>query len=88
MIKFNLKELLARKEFRDGCAVTMTDAAKAVDISRNTLYRMANSKGEFSTKTEYIDKLCRYFNCTPNDLTTIVPEPEEGEEGQGVEKAQ
>jgi len=86
MIKYNLKELVSQKSFKEGSSITMTDVAKAINISRNTLYRMANSKGDFSTKTEYIEKLCTYFNCTPNDLMTIVSDKSDGgEQGEGEE---
>jgi putative transcriptional regulator len=88
MIRYNIKELLARKCFEEGVSITLADVAKEVGISRNTIYRMANSKGKFSTRTEYIAALCRYFKCTPNDLMTIVPDPPEDDEAGGKEEGQ
>jgi len=86
MVKFNLKELLAQKEFKEGKAVSIVDVSQILDISKNTLYRIANSKGSCNTTTDNIEKLCRYFNCSPNDLMTIVPDPGVGNEAEGMEK--
>lgn len=86
VIKFNLKELVIKQAFYRGEKITLTDVANAVGLSRNTIYSMANSKGNFSTKTEYIERLCRFFRCLPNDLITIHPDPtkEDTQEGEGT----
>lgn len=70
-MKFKLKELIAKKEIETGRRVTLKDISEELEISRSVLSRMANSRGDYSTQTKYIEKLCKYFNCTPNELMTI-----------------
>ena len=77
MIKYNLKELMAKKAFSEGKNLTITDISAELGISRSTLSKMANSKGDFSTKTEYLEKLCNYFGCSVQELMTIIPDPPE-----------
>lgn len=76
MIKYNLKELIAKNEFQEKRRISLSEIAKEIGISRATLSKIANSKGDYSTKTEYVEKLCQYFECTPDELMTIIPEPE------------
>ena len=77
MIKYNLKELISKKEFREKRRISLSDIAKQVGISRTTLSKIANSRGNYSTKTEYVEKLCKYFECTPDEFMTILPDPPE-----------
>ena len=84
MIKFKLKELLARQEFDTSESISIIELSKMLDISKNTLYRIANSKGSYNTTTENIEKLCNYFNCTPNEFMIFVPDKSDG--GKQVEK--
>ena len=73
MIRFNIKKMIADKEFNENCKITLKDLAKITGISRVTLGQIANKKG-YSTSTNNIEKLCKYFNCTPNDLISIYPD--------------
>ncbi|MCK4816142.1 helix-turn-helix transcriptional regulator [bacterium] len=75
MIKYNLKELIAKREFQEKRRISLSEIAKEIDISRATLSKIANSKGDYSTKTEYVEKLCKYFECTTDELMTIIPNP-------------
>ena len=77
MIKYNLKELIAKKEFEDQKKISISELSEILNISRATLSRIANSKGNYSTKTEYIDKLCQYFSCACDELMTIIPDKKE-----------
>jgi putative transcriptional regulator len=86
MIRYNIKELMARKEFKEKRKITLKELSKSVGISRITLYRMANPKGDFSTRTEYIEKLCGYFGCSCDDLMTILPDPVKEDTQEGDEK--
>jgi Predicted transcriptional regulator len=78
MIQFHFKQLLADKEFKEKRSVSILEVAEKTGISRVTISKIANSKGDYNTTTDHIEKLCLYFECTPNDLMTIVPE-EKGE---------
>lgn len=82
MVKFNIKDLVSAKAFREKRRILMKEVSDDTGISVTTLSLIANSKGNYKTNTEILEKLCIYFNCTPNDLMTIVPD--EGEsEGKG-----
>ena len=77
MIKYNLKELIAKKEFQEKRRISLGEIAKEIRVSRATVSKIANSKGDYSTKTEYIEKLCKYFGCTTDEFMTILPDPPE-----------
>ena len=74
MIKYNIKELIAEKSFKEKRTISISEIAKEIGISRSTLSKIANSKGNYSTKTEYIEKLCSYFNVSPDKLIVIIPD--------------
>lgn len=74
MIQFHFKRLLAEKEFNEKRTISIREVAKKTRISRVTLSKIANSKGEYNTTTDIIERLCLYFSCSPNDLLTIIPE--------------
>ena len=80
MIQFHFKQLLTDKEFKEKLAISILEVAEKTELSRVTLSRIANSKGNYNTTTDNIEKLCLYFACTPNDLMTIIPEEKEKEQ--------
>lgn len=73
MIRFRLQELLAEKQFRDGRKVTLTELSKATGINRVTLSKMVNHRG-YSTVTDNLDSLCKFFECEVGDLAVYVPD--------------
>ena len=73
MLRFKIKEMIARKEFEEGRRISIAEVAKGVGIHRVTLSKMVNRRG-FSTSTEHIDGLCRYFDCNVGDLVEYVPD--------------
>lgn len=72
MIRFRLKELIAEKEFQEGRRVTVHEISEATGIARTTLSRILNQPG-WSTRTEYLDRLCAYFDCRIEELVEYVP---------------
>lgn len=74
MIVYHLKELIHQKAVKMNTKLTYADIVEATGVSRSVLARMASRKG-YHVSTEAIVSLCRYFNCTPNDLMTILPDP-------------
>lgn len=70
-IKFNIKELISHKSYEEKRTIRLQDVAEESGVGIATLSRCANSKGNYHTSTAQIEKLCKYFNCTPNDLMTI-----------------
>lgn len=75
MIRFRIQELIAEKHFREGKRVTLLDLSQATGISRVTLSKMVNQIG-YSTVTDNLDSLCKFFNCKLSDLAEFVPDDE------------
>ncbi|WAC06666.1 MAG: helix-turn-helix transcriptional regulator [Thermodesulfobacteriota bacterium] len=78
MIQFHFRRLLEDKEFRERRSILLFEIAEKTGLSRVTLSKIAHSKGNYKPNTEIIEKLCLYFECTPNDLMTIIPEEKRG----------
>ena len=74
MIRFHLKKLIADYEHRHGRRLTMGELAEATGIYRTTLSRLAGPK-PFNTTTENLDALCRFFQCSIEELIEYVPDP-------------
>ena len=68
MLRFKIKEMIARREFEEGRRVTIAEVAEGAGIHRVTLSKMINRRG-FST-----DGLCRHFDCRVEDLVEYIPD--------------
>ena len=73
MIRFRIQELLAEKQFREGRRLSITELSAATGINRVTLSKMINQRG-YSTVTDNLDKLCKYFECELQELAEYVPD--------------
>jgi len=73
MIIFNIKSLLHKKSILEKKRYTYDDIEKATGIKRLQLTRL-NTTPNYNTAITHIEKLCNYFNCTPNDLISIYPD--------------
>lgn len=73
MLRFKIKEMIAKKEFDEGRRITISEVAEGAGIHRMTLSKMINKKG-YSTGTDNLDKLCTYFECPVEDIVEYVPE--------------
>ena len=73
MLRFKLKELIAKKEFAEDRQITLKEIAAETGINRMTLSKIVNHKG-YSTVTDNIDKLCNYFDCDVQDLVERIAE--------------
>lgn len=78
MLRFKLKELIAEKEFQEGRRVTVAEISEETGIARNTLSRILNQPG-WSTRTEYLDRLCAYFDCKVDELVEYIRDRPSGE---------
>ena len=76
MLRYKLKELIAEKEFQEGRRVTIAEISEGTGIARNTLSRILNQPG-WSTRTEYLDRLCAYFDCRIEELVKYIPNRKE-----------
>jgi len=75
MLRFRLQELLSERQFQSGERITLTALAAATGISRVTLSKLINQRG-YSTVTESLDRLCRFFECSIEKLVEYVPDTE------------
>jgi len=75
MIRFRIQELLAEKHFKEGRRVTLLELSQATGINRVTLSKMVNQRG-YSSVTDNLDKLCRYFDCKLDQLAEYIPDNE------------
>ena len=72
MIRFKIKEVIAKKEFTDNKRITIGQIAEATNIHRMTLSKMINQRG-YNTGTDKLDSLCRFFDCPVEDIIEYVP---------------
>jgi len=75
MVVYNIKSLLRKKSFIENKKLTYKDIELATGINSVQLSRL-NSTPNYSIQGLHIEKLCRYFQCTPNDLISIYNEIE------------
>jgi DNA-binding Xre family transcriptional regulator len=73
MIKYNLKKLIAEKEFEEDRRITYDEIAAETGISRTTLSLIATKRG-YDTGVSNVEKLCIYFGCAVSDFIDIVQE--------------
>lgn len=64
MIKVKLKYLALDK------GIKLIDVAKQTDIHQNNLYPLANGQTQ-QISFKYLEKLCKFFQCTPSDILEI-----------------
>lgn len=75
MLRYKLKELIAKAEFRSDKRITLDSIAEATGIHRTTLSKISGQRG-YNTTTDTLNKLCAYFNCRVEDLVEYVPDDE------------
>jgi putative transcriptional regulator len=71
VIRYRLRELMADYQFKEGKRLTFDEVAKATDIHRTTLSKIANHRS-YNTTTDNIDRLCEFFRCQIGDLMEYV----------------
>jgi len=76
MLRFKIKEMIAKKEFAEGRRITIAEVAEAAGIHRMTLSKLINQKG-YNTGTDNIDQLCEYFQCEVEELVEHISEKQE-----------
>lgn len=79
MIRFKIKELIAKKEFAEGRRITNGEVANAAGIHRMTLSKLINQRG-YNTSTDNLNRLCAYFDCRVEELVEYVPDESERDE--------
>ena len=74
MLLVNLKQLMLLKSAREKKRIYYKEVSKETGISVSTLSRIA-SNPKYNVSKEHIEKLCKYFDVTPDQLMTIIPDP-------------
>lgn len=74
MIIYKIKYMIQKKSAIDGNKITYADIQKETGVSKVTLSKLANNN--FNPTGGTIEKLCKYFDCTPNDLMELIPNKE------------
>jgi len=77
MVIYHIKDLMLRKSAEVKRRITYADITEETGISRVTLTRMASKIGH-KVNIDVIEKLCTYFNVTPDRLMTIIPDSPAG----------
>jgi len=75
VIRFRLRELLAAKERQEGRRIPMREVSEITGISAQVLSSLTSPDRPVVTNTAFVEALCRYFACTPNDLMILVDAP-------------
>jgi len=73
MLRFKLKELIAKREFEERRRLLLQEIAEQTGITRNTLSKVLHQHG-VSMRTENLDRLCTYFGCRIEDLVEHIPD--------------
>ncbi len=71
MIRFKLAEMIEKRQFETGRRITVSEVAEATGLNRMTLSKILNQRG-YSTATDTIDRLCKFFGCKVEDLVEFV----------------
>jgi DNA-binding Xre family transcriptional regulator len=72
MLRFRLKELIAKREFTEGRVITLVEIAAAPGIHRMTLSKLSNHRG-YNPTADVLDRLCEYFGCRIEQLVEHLP---------------
>ncbi len=75
MIRFLLKELISEYEFKTGKSLTINDLSESTGIHRATISKIMNERG-CVTRTENIDRLCKFFQCSVENVMRYVDDDE------------
>ncbi|MFA7349625.1 MAG: helix-turn-helix transcriptional regulator [Methylotenera sp.] len=67
--------MISEKQFRENRRITMAEITEATGINRVTLSKMINQKG-YSTVTDNLDKLCKFFDCKLDEIAEYCPDEE------------
>jgi putative transcriptional regulator len=67
--------MISEKQFRENRRITMAEITEATGINRVTLSKLINQRG-YSTVTDNLDKLCKFFDCKLEDIAEFVADNE------------
>jgi len=68
MVVYKFSRLLEERQRKENKRITLVEVSEKTGISRNTLSKIADPRGGYTTNTEILEKLCQYFECKIQDL--------------------
>lgn len=68
MIYFKINELIKNKEIAENRNISLQTISDESGVNRSALSKMKNPKTGYSTTTNTIESLCRYFKCSVEDI--------------------
>lgn len=68
MIYFKINELIAKKEQEENRVISLQNVSDESGINRSALSKMKSPNIKYSTTTNTIEDLCRYFKCPIEDI--------------------
>lgn len=78
-VRFRIYEMLAEKSKREGTPLTPSHIAEAIGASHNTILAYARNE-TVRVNLILLDAMCRYLDCTLDELMYREDEEEESEE--------
>ena len=70
----DMQELMADYQYQHGKKLTFEELAEQTGIHRATLSKIANQRNA-PTRTDNIDRLCKFFKCQVGDIMEYVEDP-------------
>lgn len=68
MIHFKINELISKKELEEGQSISLQTISDESGVNRTALSKMKSPNLKYSTTTNTIECLCKYFNCAVEDI--------------------
>lgn len=68
MIYFKINELIEKKEQEEGKKISLQTISDETGVNRTALSKMKSPNLEYSTTTNTIESLCKYFKCRIEDI--------------------
>ncbi len=68
MIYFKINELIQQKERMENRVISLQTISDESGVNRSALSKMKSPNIKYSTTTNTIEDLCRYFKCSVGDV--------------------
>ncbi len=79
MLRFRLKELLAEKELREERRISWGMMSQETGVGVGVLSSLGSPHRQIVTNTRYLEAICRFLECSLDELVLFVPERGEEE---------
>lgn len=72
MFRSNATKLLLEKSVKEGRRITQKEVARATNLTETTLVHWFSNDPMIQVRSKAVSALCKYFECTMNDLLVMV----------------